>query len=109
MPAHPAHPGRLAQRAMLVLPARRVLKGRAAQPELKVKLDRRGRVFACCNWRACREIAQSPAATMKCWSPLIAGRIETPRPYLAERSASYGVAANAANGPLVVVCVGAPQ
>lgn len=29
--------------------------------------------------------------------------------YLAERTASCGVAANAANGPLVVVCVGAPQ
>src|ERR1700720_2534498 len=63
-------------------------QGPRGPPELKVKLDRRGRVFACCNWRACREIAQSPAATMKCWSPLIAGRIETPRPYLAERSAS---------------------
>jgi hypothetical protein len=32
--------------------------------------------------------------------------------YLAERTASCGVAANAANaanGPLIVVCVGAPQ
>jgi hypothetical protein len=28
---------------------------------------------------------------------------------LAERGASCGVAANAANGPLTVVCVGAPQ
>jgi hypothetical protein len=28
---------------------------------------------------------------------------------LGERSASCGVAANAASGPLVVVCVGAPQ
>jgi len=29
--------------------------------------------------------------------------------FLAERGASCGVAANAANGPLTVVCVGAPQ
>jgi hypothetical protein len=29
--------------------------------------------------------------------------------FLAERTASCGVAANAANGPLVAVCVSAPQ
>jgi len=37
------------------------------------------------------------------------GPNRNPATLLGERSASCGVAANAANGPLVVVCVGAAQ
>jgi hypothetical protein len=37
------------------------------------------------------------------------GPNRNPATFLGERGASCGVAANAENGPLIVVCVGAPQ
>jgi hypothetical protein len=91
---------------MLVRLAPRVRKGRAAQPELRAKLDRRASVFVlvqstCVSGNCtitCRE--NEVLVTAYC------GPNRNAATYLA---ASCGVAATAANGPLVVVCVGAPQ